>query len=125
MIQRLSFQATEMACWIALPFAKKAVLAGDHQQLPPTIISPAAAKKGMERTLMERVIGHWGSEVVRMLTTQYRMNADIMRWSSEALYEGRLKAHASVEKHLLTDLEGMEKNDDTGTFEEDLVSPSV
>ena len=62
----------EIACWVALPFSRKAILAGDHLQLPPTIMSSEAAKKGLEKTLMERVIEHWGSNVVRMLTTQYR-----------------------------------------------------
>jgi superfamily I DNA and/or RNA helicase len=107
-------KAVEIACWVALPFSRKAVLAGDHLQLPPTIMSPEAAKRGLEKTLMERVIAHWGQEVVRMLTTQYRMNFKIMQWSSEALYEGRLLADASVAEHLLKDLDGVEEDDNTG-----------
>ena len=39
-------QALEIACWIGLVQVKKAVLAGDHLQLPPTIMSEAAAQKG-------------------------------------------------------------------------------
>ena len=61
--------------------------------------------KGLEVTLMERLIKSQGEQVVRMLTTQYRMNAAIMTWSSEALYEGRLRAGAEVAAHTLADLE--------------------
>ena len=63
-----------MSCWIALLQSKKAILAGDHLQLPPTIMSTEAAKKGLAFTLMERAIDQFGNEVVRMLKTQYRMN---------------------------------------------------
>ena len=49
-----------MACWIALPFAKKAILAGDHLQLPPTIMSEKAARDGLNLTLMERIVGFLG-----------------------------------------------------------------
>ena len=64
-------QALEIACWISLVQVKKVVLAGDHLQLPPTIMSEAAAAKGLALTLMERVIKAT-QEVVRMLTIQYR-----------------------------------------------------
>ena len=64
-------QALEIACWIGLIQVKKAVLAGDHLQLPPTIMSEVAAKKGLAYTLMERVIQD-NPNVVRMLNTQYR-----------------------------------------------------
>lgn len=50
---------------------------------------------------MERVIQRYGDAVVRMLTVQYRMNSAIMQWASEQMYQGRLTAHTSVEKHLL------------------------
>lgn len=50
---------------------------------------------------MERVIGIHGDKIVRMLTTQYRMNYKIMQWSSDQLYQSRLVAHHSVENHLL------------------------
>ena len=54
---------------------RRCILAGDHQQLPPTIISQEAAKKGLEVTLMERAIIEFGDSIVRMLTTQYRFVA--------------------------------------------------
>lgn len=106
-------QALEVACWMALLRAPKCILAGDHLQLPPTIVSEAAAKGGLEVTLMERALRLHGEAVVRMLVTQYRMHELIMRWSSDRLYAGRLLAHASVAAHLLRDLPGVEDNDDT------------
>ena len=68
-------QALEIACWMALLQVPKVVLAGDHLQLPPTIMSEAAANKGLAFTLMERVIKGCSREeadVVRMLNIQYR-----------------------------------------------------
>lgn len=106
-------QALEVACWMALFRAPKCILAGDHLQLPPTIVSEVAAKGGLEVTLMERAMRLHGEAVVRMLLTQYRMHELIMRWSSDRLYGGRLLAHPSIATHLLRDLPGVEDNDDT------------
>ena len=64
-------------------------------------VRPRAASKGLSVSLMERVIEKYGAVVVRMLTVQYRMNSAIMQWASEKMYQGKLTAHASVEKHLL------------------------
>ena len=103
-------QALEIACWLALIQSPKAVLAGDHLQLPPTIMSENAARKGLAFTLMERVISkseedHKQDEVVRMLKIQYRMHQSIMHWSSTTFYENQLLAHSSVQYRLLKDLE--------------------
>lgn len=94
--------------------APRALLAGDHFQLPPTILSPEAERKGLGRTLMERIIArNDGKSCVRMLTTQYRMHKDIMQWASDQLYKGKLEAHSSVASHLLSELPGVENNEDT------------
>lgn len=61
----------------------------------------SAAAKGLSVSLMERLIQKYGDSIVRMLTTQYRMNSAIMQWASEQMYQGKLTAHPSVEKHLL------------------------
>lgn len=106
-------QSLEVACWMALLRAPKCILAGDHHQLPPTIVSEAAAKGGLEVTLMERALRLHGEAIVRMLVMQYRMHELIMRWSSDRLYASKLVAHASVAAHLLRDLPGVEDNDDT------------
>ena len=66
-------QALETACWIVTSSASKLLLAGDHLQLPPTILSTAASK-GLGLSLMERLVKLCGTQVTRMLSTQYRMN---------------------------------------------------
>ncbi|GFU42605.1 DNA-binding protein SMUBP-2 [Nephila pilipes] len=106
-------QSIEAACWIPLLKVKKCILAGDHNQLHPTIISKKAANEGLELTLMERLLKLHGSDIKKMLTTQYRMNQVIMQWPSEQLYENKLIAHESVQSHLLKDLPRIESNDDT------------
>ncbi|PRW39069.1 DNA-binding SMUBP-2 isoform B [Chlorella sorokiniana] len=99
-------QALEPACWAALLKGRKAVLAGDHLQLPPTVISQAAARSGLSRTLFERLQDLWGEAASEMLTVQYRMNSAIMDWSSQELYGGRLSAHASVAQHTMAGVPG-------------------
>ncbi|XP_018422671.1 PREDICTED: DNA-binding protein SMUBP-2, partial [Nanorana parkeri] len=106
-------QAIEASCWIALLQARKCILAGDHKQLPPTIISHKAASRGLSLSLMERIIKKYGDRVVKMLTVQYRMNDCIMQWASQALYENRLTAHSSVARHLLKDLPGVALTEET------------
>ncbi|KAJ8002485.1 hypothetical protein DPEC_G00159400 [Dallia pectoralis] len=108
-------QALESSCWIPLLRARKCILAGDYKQLPPTIKSQAAASKGLSVSLMERLVQNRGDSVVRMLTVQYRMNRDIMTWASDHMYQGKLTAHSSVEKHLLRDLPGVSSVDETST----------
>lgn len=93
-------QALEPACWIPILKAQKVVMAGDHCQLPPTIKSAEAARKGLSTTLMEKCVALY-PEAVILLEEQYRMHETIMGFSSEAFYEGRLKAHPSAAKRLL------------------------
>lgn len=106
-------QALEIACWIALLKGSRCILAGDHLQLPPTIQSAEAERKGLGRTLFERLATMYGDEVVSMLTVQYRMHELIMNWSSEELYSSKIKAHSSVAAHKLFDLEGVKKTSST------------
>lgn len=110
-------QALEAQCWVPLLSAKKAVCAGDHLQLPPTIKSlnsktkPKAKDcekmlKGatLETTLFDRLLSLHGPSIKRMLTTQYRMHEMIMRFPSDELYESKLIAAESVKDRLLKDL---------------------
>ncbi|KXZ43249.1 hypothetical protein GPECTOR_96g715 [Gonium pectorale] len=94
-------QALEAATWAALVRARRAVLAGDHLQLPPTVVSDEAARLGLARTLFER-LQRLVPSASAMLTVQYRMNRAIMQWSSDELYEGKLTAHESVAEHTLS-----------------------
>ncbi|KAB5536513.1 DNA helicase [Coniochaeta sp. 2T2.1] len=122
-------QALEAQCWVALLSASKAVCAGDHLQLPPTIKSlnskskpkkgadaAAAATKGpsLETTLFDRLLALHGPSIKRMLTTQYRMHEKIMRFPSDELYEGKLVAAEAVKARLLKNLPyEVEDNDET------------
>lgn len=93
-------QALEPACWIPILKAQKVILAGDHCQLPPTVKSAEAAKNGLATTLLEKCVTLHPESVV-LLEEQYRMNEVIMGYSSSTFYEDRLKAHASVARHVL------------------------
>ncbi|KAI0600832.1 P-loop containing nucleoside triphosphate hydrolase protein [Biscogniauxia sp. FL1348] len=110
-------QALEAQCWVPLLAAKKAVCAGDHLQLPPTIkstnskVKPKVKEgqsiiKGMtlETTLFDRLLSLHGPAIKRMLTTQYRMHEKIMRFPSDELYESKLVAADAVKDRLLKDL---------------------
>jgi len=108
-------QSTEPGCWLPLLCSDKIVLAGDHQQLPPTVLSTEAARQGFAKSMMERQIELYGDEVSRMLTVQYRMHRDIMKFSSDQFYDGELIAHDSVVEHRLCDLENVADNEFTQT----------
>jgi ATP-dependent RNA/DNA helicase IGHMBP2 len=100
-------QATEPVCWIPISRAVRVILAGDHCQLPPTILSLTAARQGLATSLMERLIGRLGSGISHRLTTQYRMHGAIMGFSSREFYDSSLTADSSVAEHLLADLPGI------------------
>ena len=93
-------QALEPACWIPILKAQKVVMAGDHWQLPPTIKSDEAARKGLSKTLMEKSVT-LHPEAVVLLEEQYRMHETIMGFSSKEFYNNKLKAHPSVASRLL------------------------
>ncbi len=97
-------QSTEPGCWPVVLRADRIVLAGDHCQLPPTIISAEAAAQGFAVSLMERLVDDYGDRVTKQLNVQYRMHESIMQFSSQCFYSGTLKADESVRTHLLTDL---------------------
>ena len=88
-------QALEAACWIPIRKATRVIFAGDHCQLPPTVKSIAALKGGLGKTLMERIVEN-KPEVVTLLQVQYRMNEQIMRFSSDYFYEGKLKCAPEI-----------------------------
>lgn len=100
-------QATDPIALVALARAERVVLAGDPQQLAPTVLDSAAAKGGLAETLFERLLQTHGEGVCRMLTVQYRMPEALMAFPSASMYEGRLLAHDSVAKRSLADLPGV------------------
>lgn len=108
-------QATEPVAWIPLLRAGRLVLAGDHCQLPPTIVSQAAAKGGLALSLMERIVENRTANICSLLTTQYRMHSAIMNFSSSEFYDSSLVADEGVAGHLLRDLPGVESTPLTST----------
>ena len=95
-------QALEAACWIALAHADRVILAGDHCQLPPTVKSPEALRGGLAVTLME-LLAASKPAAVRLLNVQYRMNEELMRFSSHWFYADRLVAAPEVRHRSLLD----------------------
>ncbi len=88
-------QALEAACWIPMRRASRVILAGDHCQLPPTVKSIAALRAGLGKTLMERIAEN-KPEVVTLLKIQYRMNDEIMRFSSNWFYKGQVESAPQI-----------------------------
>ncbi len=96
-------QSVEPSAWIPVQYANRLVLAGDHFQLPPTVISPEAIRGGFNISMMERLL-NVNHGLSRLLNVQYRMQQDIMQFSSDVFYEGGLQADDSVRTALLADL---------------------
>ncbi|NJE42884.1 IGHMBP2 family helicase [Thermococcus sp. GR6] len=94
-------QATIPSVLIPINRAKRFVLAGDHRQLPPTILSEKARE--LSRTLFEGLIERY-PENSAMLTVQYRMNERLMAFPSQEFYDGKIKAAPGVKCITLTDL---------------------
>lgn len=88
-------QALEAACWIPIRRTSRVILAGDHCQLPPTVKSIAALRAGLGKTLMERIVEN-KPEVVTLLKVQYRMNEQIMRFSSDWFYGGMVESAPQI-----------------------------
>ena len=95
-------QALEAACWIPMKRASRVILAGDHCQLPPTVKSIAALRAGLGKTLMERIAEN-KPEVVTLLKIQYRMNDEIMRFSSVWFYGGKVESAPQIKYRSVLD----------------------
>ena len=95
-------QALEAACWIPMKRASRVILAGDHCQLPPTVKSIAALRAGLSKTLMERIAEN-KPEVVTLLKIQYRMNDEIMRFSSDWFYGGKVESAPQIKYRSVLD----------------------
>ena len=95
-------QALEAACWIPMKRASRVILAGDHCQLPPTVKSIAALRAGLGKTLMERIAEN-KPEVVTLLKIQYRMNDEIMHFSSDWFYGGKVESAPQIKYRSVLD----------------------
>ena len=110
-------QALEAACWIPIRWVSRVIFAGDHCQLPPTIKSFAALKAGLGKTLMERIVENH-PESVTLLKMQYRMNEEIMRFSSDWFYGNQVESAPEVKYRSILDLDIPMTWIDTSQFEE-------
>ena len=110
-------QALEAACWIPIRRVSRVILAGDHCQLPPTVKSFAAMKAGLGKTLMERIVDNH-PETVTLLKMQYRMNEEIMRFSSDWFYGNQVESAPEVKYRSILDLDIPMSWIDTSEFSE-------
>ncbi|MBO4892690.1 MAG: AAA family ATPase [Prevotella sp.] len=110
-------QALEAACWIPIRRVSRVIFAGDHCQLPPTIKSFAALKAGLGKTLMERIVENH-PETVTLLKMQYRMNEEIMRFSSDWFYGNQVESAPEVKYRSILDLDIPMTWVDTSQFSE-------
>ena len=97
-------QALEAACWIPIRKADRVILAGDHCQLPPTVKAPEALRAGLGHTLMQTIVKR-KPDTVSLLKLQYRMNDEIMRFSSEWFYGGMLQSAPEVKYRSILDFD--------------------
>ena len=97
-------QALEAACWIPIRKGSRVIFAGDHCQLPPTVKCYEALKAGLGKTLMERIVEN-KPEVVTLLKMQYRMNEEIMRFSSDWFYNNQVESAPDVKFRSILDLD--------------------
>ncbi len=94
-------QSTEPSALISILRGKRFIMAGDHRQLPPTVVSRGAGD--LKYTLFERLIELHGPGIVDMLNVQYRMNSRLIQFPSSEFYNGLVKTHHSVENITLAD----------------------
>ena len=100
-------QSTEPGSWVPLLWCDKVVLAGDHCQLSPTLVSQEAAAEGLGVSLFERLMALFSGSIARQLIVQYRMHRAIMDFPSREFYGARLQADPSVCEHVLANLPGV------------------
>ena len=88
-------QCIEPLGWCIFPFADKIILAGDHWQLPPTVLSFEAARLGFDRSILEPAIADTNN--IHLLNTQYRMKEVIAGFSSSYFYNNQLLSPSHLE----------------------------
>lgn len=94
-------QATIPSVLIPIAKAHRFILAGDHKQLPPTIISERAGD--LEKTLFEELIRIYPFKS-QLLNVQYRMNSLLMRFPNREFYNNGLKSDSSVDDININDI---------------------
>ncbi len=97
-------QSMEPSCLIPMTKGKKWILAGDHKQLPPTVLSKEAA--ALHTSLFERWMATLPADFRALLRIQYRMNHKIMQFPNDEFYSGKLIASPKVKHHHIGQLSG-------------------
>ena len=97
-------QSTEPSALIAVLKAKRFIMAGDHKQLPPTVLNEEAACRSFTKSLFERLLALYGDRIRVMLDVQYRMNEEIAEFPNREFYDGKLKADEQVKRRTLMDI---------------------
>ncbi|RYF88221.1 MAG: hypothetical protein EOO03_08895 [Chitinophagaceae bacterium] len=90
-------QCIEPLAWCIFPLARRIVLAGDHLQLPPTVLSNEAVRLGLNKSILETAIGAVPS--VHLLDTQYRMRKSIAGFSGKYFYNDLLQTASELFDH--------------------------
>ena len=111
-------QATIPSILIPICKARKFILAGDHKQLPPTVLSEKA--KQLSETLFEKLIQRYPEKSV-LLNVQYRMNEILMEFPNREFYDGKLKTDESVKNITLKDFKI--KTPNFGNFWDKILNP--
>lgn len=95
-------QCLEPLAWCIFSMAQKIILAGDHLQLPPTVLSEQAAQNGLNISILEACFLKF--DTIYLLDTQYRMREAIAQFSNEYFYNGKLKTSiflSNIGDHIL------------------------
>ena len=106
-------QATIPSVLIPIAKAHRFILAGDHKQLPPTIISDKA--QGLEKTLFEELIRIYPFKS-QLLNIQYRMNSLLMKFPNSEFYNNNLKSDSSVDDIDINDIINSDDKEDAMLF---------
>ena len=106
-------QATIPSILIPIAKARRFILAGDHKQLPPTIISPKS--RDLEKTLFEELIKLYPYKS-QLLNIQYRMNKLLMKFPNREFYNNGLKSDTSVDEIKIDDLLGPNHHEEALLF---------
>ncbi|KXA91998.1 hypothetical protein AKJ63_00135 [candidate division MSBL1 archaeon SCGC-AAA259D18] len=114
-------QSTEPSCWIPITLSDKVIMAGDHKQLPPTILSEKAQE--LNKTLFESLVERFDEVIRSVLKVQYRMHESIMNFSNREFYDGVLEADSSVADHTLEDLIEREVDSHSDNISEVAIAP--
>lgn len=125
-------QIMEPMSYLPLFKASSFIFAGDHKQLPATVKSSECLEKGLGKSLFETLVESF-PQAVHLLDTQYRMHPEILKFSSDYFYEGRLKTaevlvdrkNDKVTSHILSGLKNAVFIDTSGAdFEEEILNHS-